>query len=98
MRLKEFAIRLALGEAPGRLARRVLGQGVRWVALAALLGGAAALWLSHYVGGLLFQVDARDPLPLVGAALVLLLVALMATFLPAHRASRVEPAALLQEE
>lgn len=98
LRLKEFAIRLALGEAPRRLALRVVRQGALLAAGAALLGLAAAWLLSRQLQEVLYQVDARDPLTLAGAALVLIAVAVAASLLPALRAGRVQPASLLRQE
>ncbi|MCH9651380.1 MAG: ABC transporter permease [Deltaproteobacteria bacterium] len=97
-RLREFAIRLALGEDPGRLSRRVLAQGMKLVLIACFLGLAASWFLARYLDDLLFQMDPRDPLTMAGGALLLFAVALLASYLPARRAGRVEPASLLQQE
>jgi len=98
LRLKEFAIRLALGENPSRLILRVLRQGSTLVAVAAVLGLAGSLLLGRYLQDLLYQVDSRDPGTMIAAALILIAVALLSSYLPARQASRVEPASLLQQD
>ncbi len=98
LRLREFAVRLALGELPGSLARRILGQGLGLVLIASGLGIAASLLLTRYLQDLLFGVAPNDPATIAGAALLLAAVALAACYLPARRASRLEPAAVLREE
>ncbi len=98
LRLREFAVRLALGELPGSLARRVLGQGLALVLAASILGVSASLLLTRYLADLLFGVAPNDPVTIAGAALVLAAVALIACYLPARRAARLEPASVLREE
>jgi len=97
-RLREFAIRLALGEAPRRLAGRVLGQGLGLVAIASALGIMGSLLAGRYLSEILFEVNPKDPATLAAAAAILAVVALAATFFPAHRASRVNPASLLRQD
>ncbi len=97
-RLREFAVRLALGELPASLARRVLGQGLILVAVAAALGISASLLLTRYLADLLYGVAPNDPAAIAGAAAVLGAVALAACYLPARRAARLEPASVLREE
>ena len=98
LRRREFAVRLALGERPAGLARRVLAQGLGLVIVAAALGVAASLVLTRYLSDLLFGVAPNDPTTLAGAALVLAVIALAACYLPARRASRLQPASVLREE
>ena len=98
LRRREFAVRLALGEVPASLARRVLGQGLALVLIAATLGVSASLLLTRYLADLLFGVAPNDPTTIAGAALLLAAVALAACYLPARRAARLEPASVLREE
>ncbi len=98
LRRREFAVRLALGELPVGLARRVVGQGLALVLLAAALGVSASLLLTRYLADLLFGVAPNDPATIAGAALVLGAVALAACYLPARRAARLQPASVLREE
>jgi putative ABC transport system permease protein len=101
-RRQEIGVRMALGAQRGQVLAVVVRQGFRWV-LAGLgvgLAGAlaAAFLLSHTLTGLLFDVSARDPLYYLGAPILLGLIALLACYLPARRAARMEPAVTLRAE
>jgi ABC-type antimicrobial peptide transport system permease subunit len=95
-RRRELGIRLALGAEPSR----VLGAVLRDAALLAAAGiaiGVGGAWLmSSLIAGLLFDISDRDPLTLVGAAGVLALASLMAAYLPARRASQLDPTTVLR--
>lgn len=97
-RRREIGVRVALGAAPRRLLAWVLGEGLRPVAIGLVAGLAASLYLGRFLEGLLFGVEPNDPLTLAATALVLLLVAGVATLIPARRSLRVEPAEALREE
>ncbi len=97
-RTKEFGIRMALGETPGQTRRSVVLQGMRWVLPSLALGLLASLALSRLLAGLLFEVSPGDPLTLAGITLLLALVALFACYLPARRATLVDPAIALRSE
>ncbi|HEX6107185.1 MAG TPA: ABC transporter permease [Gemmatimonadales bacterium] len=97
-RTREFGIRLALGEDPGHTRRSVVLGGMRVVALAIGLGLAAALAGGRYIAGLLYGVRAADPLTFGAIAVLLALVAMLACYLPARRATRVDPALALRGE
>lgn len=90
-RAQEFGIRLALGASARDVRRRVLTQTLRLAAVGIAIGGVAALLLAGTLSGLLYDVTAADPLTFAVMALTLGLVALAAGYLPARRASRLDP-------
>jgi ABC-type antimicrobial peptide transport system permease subunit len=97
-RTREIGVRMAMGATPRDIAGMVERQAGAWTAagIAAGLAGAAALGrLAH---GLLFQVSPYDPLSLGAAVAILALVAVLAAWWPAHRASAVDPAVSLRQE
>jgi putative ABC transport system permease protein len=75
----------------------VLGRVALLVGVGIALGAAASLWASRLVGTLLYGLAPRDPPTFIGAALVLAAIALVATWLPARRAARIDPAQVLRE-
>jgi putative ABC transport system permease protein len=97
-RTRELGIRLALGASRGDVVRLVLGQGAVLVGIGLAAGLLGALVASRALGSLLYNVAPLDPIALVGALLTLSLVALMACFLPARRASLVDPIEALRME
>jgi putative ABC transport system permease protein len=97
-RTREFGIRLALGEDPRRTRRDVITRGMRLVVPSILVGLGASLLLTRFLGGLLYQVSPHDPLTLLGIAALLGSVALAACYLPARRATAVDPAIALRSE
>jgi putative ABC transport system permease protein len=96
-RTRELAVRLALGADAPAVVRLVLQGVVAVVALGATIGVGLSLWASSFVESLLFGVQARDPLTMVAAILVLTLVSLFAGWLPARRASRLDPNVVLRQ-
>lgn len=94
----EISVRMALGARPGQVLALVMGQGLRWVVLGIVLGLAAALALSKLVESLLFEVSAREPTYFVAAPVLLAVVALLASWVPARRAARIAPARVLKDE
>jgi predicted permease len=95
-RTSEIGLRMALGaDAPGIL-RWMLGQSLGLVAAGGVAGIAGAAWLSRYVRTLLFGIEPTDVLTYAGAAVVLGLAALAASYLAARRATRVDPATALR--
>ena len=97
-RTNEMGIRLALGAPTGQIARMVLSQGLRPVAAGLTVGVVASLALGRVLGSLLFGVGAGDPLTIVGVVAVVGGVALLATWLPARRATRIDPVSALRYE
>ncbi|MEA2691579.1 MAG: hypothetical protein QOJ16_966 [Acidobacteriota bacterium] len=97
-RTREIGIRVALGAGRGDVLRMVLGQGAALAAAGVAIGTAAALAASRLLAGLLYGVGASDPATFAAAALLLAGVALLASLLPAARASRLDPVRALKEE
>jgi predicted permease len=97
-RHQEIGIRLALGASPGQVRQMVVSQGMVLVAAGLVLGVASAAALGKVVASLLYGVTPWDPGALIGAPLLLAAVAFLATWIPARRASRVEPIEALRVE
>jgi putative ABC transport system permease protein len=95
-RTRELGIRLALGAAPGQILLSVLGYGAGLALLGTAIGVGLAIWLSGLVTRLLFGVGALDPVAYGGSAALLILVTILATWIPARRATRVEPTSALR--
>ena len=97
-RAREFGIRLALGAQPKNVRNLVLADGMRIAMCGTVIGLAGAFGLSQLLKGFLFGVTQHDPVVLVATPLVLVSVALTAMWVPARRASRVDPATALRSE
>jgi predicted permease len=96
--LREIGIRIALGATPGRVRRDVLGVAAIVTGVGLVAGLVAALTTSRLFGALLFDVSPVDPVSIGGAGLVLLAVGALAAFLPARRATRVDPVQALRAD
>jgi len=97
-RSQEIGLRMALGASNGQVMSLVLSQGVRLAAIGLVLGVAGAAASTQFLTSMLFQVKALDPLTYVAVAALVALVTLGACFLPAWRASRIDPVLALREE
>jgi ABC-type antimicrobial peptide transport system permease subunit len=89
---------MALGATAADVRGLVLGEGLRLAGLGAAIGLASALLATRLLRGLLFGVHALDPASMLGAALLLVGVSALASYLPARRATRVDPVAMLRSE
>jgi putative ABC transport system permease protein len=98
LRTREIGIRLALGSQPGEVVRMVLRQGATLAVTGTALGLAGALALGRLVRTLLFDVTPTDLLSFAGAAIAILVVALVASFIPARRAASVQPLSVLRAD
>jgi len=97
-RTHEIGIRIALGASSDRVLREVVGRGARLTLVAVAIGLAGAIAMGRLATAVLFGVKPTDPGALAGAAIVLALVSLAATFLPARRAAHVDPVVALADE
>jgi putative ABC transport system permease protein len=97
-RTQEIGIRMALGAERGAVLRLVIGQGMRLAVAGALIGLIASLAISGLLRNLLFGVSIFDPLTFAAMALVLIGAAFAASYVPAHRATRVDPMTALRYE
>jgi predicted lysophospholipase L1 biosynthesis ABC-type transport system permease subunit len=96
-RRPEIGIRMALGATPSGVIGLVLSGTTGLVAIGIVAGGTLSLWASRFVGALLYQVEARDPVTLIGAAAMLTVIGAITAALPAYRASRIDPSTVLRE-
>ena len=96
-RTREVGVRLALGAQPSRVLRMLLAAGARIAVIGIVVGVVLAASLSRLVAAQLYGVSALDPIALAGASAVLLGVALAASFVPAWRATRIDPIAALRQ-
>lgn len=97
-RTQEIGVRMAIGAARGQILRLVLRGGMAWALLGIAIGLLGAFALSQVLGSLLFDVGARDPLTYSLVGVMLALVAMLACYIPAARATRIDPVIALRAE
>ncbi|HLK19803.1 MAG TPA: FtsX-like permease family protein, partial [Bryobacteraceae bacterium] len=97
-RTREIGIRMAIGADPGSVARLVLRQGMRLTGIGAAIGLALSLLVSQLLGSMLVGVSARDPEVYVAVPLLLTAIALLACYVPARRAARIDPLLALRQD
>jgi len=97
-RTREFGIRVALGARPAQIVHMVVGQNLRVVGLGLALGLLCAIPATRLLRGLLFEVGPNDPVTFVAIGATLTLVALVASYLPARRGTRIDPIVTLKAE
>jgi ABC-type antimicrobial peptide transport system permease subunit len=93
----EISIRMALGAEPTSVVRLVLVRVFALVALGVIIGTVVSWWSSQYIANLLYDLQPRDVVTLVSAAVTLTVVGALAGWLPAYRASRIDPAQVLRD-
>lgn len=95
---REIGVRIALGSTPGKILRMILGQGLITVVVGIAIGLVGSFFLTRTMRSLLFEVSPNDPLTIVSIVVLLILVALLASYIPARRATRVDPIVALRCE
>ena len=96
-RRTEIGLRMALGATPAGIVRLAFQRVGVLIVVGLALGAAGSFWAARFVEALLFQMEPRDPVTFAGAAAVLVAVGVLAAWIPAHRAARLDPATVLRE-
>jgi predicted permease len=97
-RTREVGVRIALGATVGQVFKLILGQAVQTALAGVVVGLAAAFVLTRTMRSLLFETSASDPMTFAAVAVLLILVATVASFIPAHRATKVDPMVALRHD
>lgn len=95
-RTQELGVRMAVGAKASKLRNMVIRQGMTLTLIGALIGTSGALWLTHFLASLLFEVKPLDPVSFIAAPLVSFAVSLLSTWMAAIRATRVNPSSALR--
>ena len=96
-RARDYGIQIALGQQPGRVVAQVVARGVTLVVMGSMIGIVAALAVTRVLSSLLYGVESTDPFALGGSVLLLVAVGALAAFLPARRASLLDPVVVLRQ-
>jgi predicted permease len=97
-RTREIGVRVALGAQQRDVVRMIVGEGARLTVVGVALGALGAFWLSRFVSSLLYGISPQDPRVFIAAPIALAAVAIIAAWVPARRATRVDPITALREE
>jgi len=97
-RTQEIGIRMALGAGKGVILKMVTGAGIKLVLIGVAIGLAGAMGLTRFLSGLLYGVKPGDPLTLVAVSALLMAVALLAIYIPARQAAKVDPMVALRHD
>lgn len=97
-RRQEIGVRIALGAAPRQVVGLVAGQGMKWTAAGLLIGLVAALGVTRLLRGILYGVSPADPVAFIGISVLLAATAYLACYIPARRASRIDPLSALRQD
>jgi putative ABC transport system permease protein len=97
-RTLEIGVRVALGAQRGDILRLIVGQGAILAIIGILIGLAGAIGLTRFLRGMLFEVAPTDPATFIGVAILFVFTALLASYIPARRAMRVDPMVALRHE
>ncbi len=97
-RLKELGIRIAIGAHPSEVLRAALGRAFKLLAIGSAAGLILGILATRVLASIVYQATPRDPLVLAGAVVAMVLLGLLATWIPAQRALSVDPLTLLREE
>jgi putative ABC transport system permease protein len=97
-RVREIGIRMALGAAPAQVLRRILAHGIKLTLAGVIIGTLCGLVLTRFTASIFFKVAMSDPLTYTTVAVLLTAVAAAACYIPARRASRVDPALALHHD
>jgi putative ABC transport system permease protein len=97
-RRREIGIRMALGARRNKVLKMVIRQGVKLALIGVAIGLAGALGLTRFLSGLLYGVEPGDPLTLVAVSALLIAVSLLASYIPARQAAKVDPLVALRHD